>query len=118
MRGSSALEAFERWPSCQHFLLQASNMLWFKPGMELAVRRLDCSVSEWAIREPNNYLRKALRHPFTKAMLAPPQVLKAAGQAEIELFGLEALTVRELRQYPSRADSAPAVPDSCGSGTE
>jgi len=65
----SALEAFKTWPSCSHFLLQASNMLWIRRGMELPVRRLGCSVSPWVIAAPNNFLRKAMRHPFTKAMI-------------------------------------------------
>jgi len=67
----SALEAADLWPSCQYFLLQAANMLWIKPGMELQVFRLTCSVSEYVFREqPNKFLDKGLRHPFTKAMLA------------------------------------------------
>ena len=67
----SALEAADLWPSCQYFLLQAANMLWIKPGMELQVFRLICSVSEYVFREQTNkFLDKGLRHPFTKAMLA------------------------------------------------
>ena len=35
-----------RWPRCKYVVLQASNMLWVRPGMELRVRAERCSAAE------------------------------------------------------------------------
>lgn len=63
----SIAEAARRWPICEYVVLQASNMLWVRAGMELRVRSLRSSVtSARPLAPPMLYART---HPFYKSLL-------------------------------------------------
>lgn len=64
----SIAEAARRWPICEYVVLQASNMLWVRTGMELRVRSLRSSVtSSRPLTPPMLYARS---HPFYKTLVA------------------------------------------------
>ena len=74
------------WPDCAYVVLQASNMLWHRPGMESTVRALRHSVAEK--RKGTVPARsRARHHPFWR-FLYGQRGLDGSGQHEGAFFPL------------------------------
>ena len=63
----SIAEGARRWPICEYVVLQASNMLWVRTGMELRVRSLRSSATIARPMDPP--MRYARSHPLYKTLV-------------------------------------------------